>query len=63
MVDIQFEQGCMDCLGCTGTITIYSSDKTAPELKIEGLPNARELHAELEHYHGILREKTIRHEE
>jgi hypothetical protein len=35
-------------LGCTGTITVHSSDKTSPTLEISGLPGARRLWDALE---------------
>jgi hypothetical protein len=59
--DIKWEQSCLDCLACTGTIIIYSSDKTAPELRIEGLPGAREIFQTLLHEVGHKLEYTTRH--
>ena len=59
--DIKWEQTCLDCLACTGTIIIYSSDKTAPELRIEGLPGAREIFQTLLHEVGHKLEYTTRH--
>jgi len=42
--DLNYAGGC--CQSC-GTITIYSSDETDPELRISGIPNSKDVYQKI----------------
>lgn len=44
--DIAYKQECC-CCGCCGTITVYSSDETTPELQIRGVPNGKRVYQQI----------------
>jgi hypothetical protein len=41
--DIEFQQSFFDRLMGVGNITVFSNDKTTPQLHLRGLPNPRPL--------------------
>lgn len=46
--DIKFEQGLIDRMMNVGSIIILSDDKTTPRLDLHGVPNPRQLFAQLQ---------------